>query len=88
MNANSGGTIPVKLVGSPACRRYQKMRVAVLDAAAQLEVQVLIEEISEIETLSQFNPLSLPQLYIGKELVASQNPPSAQEIVHVLAGNR
>jgi len=86
MNANSGGAILVKLVGSPTCRRYQKMRTTVLDAANRLGMQVQIEEIGETEKLSQFNPLSLPRLYIGDKLVASQNPPKAQEIVCALAG--
>jgi hypothetical protein len=87
MNANSGETIPIKLVGSQACRRYQKMRTAVLDVAAHLGVQIIIEEISEAEKLSQFNPLSLPRLYIKNDLIASQNPPKAQDIERALACN-
>jgi len=77
---------PVKLVGSPACRRYQKIRAVVLDVSTRLGMQANIEEISEAEKLSQFNPLSLPRLYIGDELVASQNPPKAQDIEHALVG--
>jgi hypothetical protein len=87
MNANSGQTIPIKLVGSPACRRYQKMRAVILDVATRLGVQVNIEEVDEAEKLSQFNPLSFPRLYIGDELVASQNPPRAQDIERALACN-
>jgi hypothetical protein len=88
MNDNSRQAIPVKLVGSPACRRYQKMRAVVLDVAARFDMQVKIEELGEAEKLAQFNPLSLPRLYIRDELVASQNPPKAQDIEHILAGNR
>jgi hypothetical protein len=87
MNANSILAIPVKLIGSPACRRYQKMRAVVLDVATRLGVLVNIEEVGEAEKLSQFNPLSLPRLYIGDELVASQNPPKSQNIERILAGN-
>jgi hypothetical protein len=87
MNANPEETIPVKLVGSPACRRYQKMRVDVLDAANRLGMQVYIEEIGETEKLAQFNPLSLPRLYIGEELVAAQTPPKAQDIERALTSN-
>jgi hypothetical protein len=52
MNVNSTSAISVKLVGSLACRRYQKMRAVVLDAANRLGMQVYIEEIGETKTLS------------------------------------
>jgi len=88
MNVNSTSAVSVKLVGSPDCRRYRKMRAVVLETADRLGMQVDIEEIGKTEMLSQFNSLSLPRLYIGDELVASQNPPKVQDIERVLAGNR
>ena len=76
--------IPVKLIGTPTCCRYQKMRASVLEEAERQKLAILVEEVSDSETLSKFNPLSLPRLYIGDILVASQNPPKAQEIVRAL----
>ena len=76
--------IRVKLIGTPTCRRYQKMRASVLEEAERQKLAILVEEVSDSETLSKFNPLSLPRLYIGDILVASQNPPKAQEIVRAL----
>ena len=80
--------IPVKLIGTPTCRRYQKMRASVLEEAERQKLAIQVEEVSDTETLSKFNPLSLPRLYIGDILVASQNPPKAQEVIRALDGNR
>jgi len=77
MNDNSGGTITAKLIGSPACRRYQKMRTVILAEAQKLGVEIYLIETSDTESLSKFNPLSLPRMYIGDVLIASQNPPKA-----------
>jgi hypothetical protein len=76
--------VRVKLIGSPLCRRYQKMRASVLHEAERLGVAIHIEEIGDDDALSQFNPLSLPMLYIQGNLIAKQNPPQAQEISRAL----
>jgi hypothetical protein len=76
--------ITIKLMGTPACRRYQQMRDMVANEAERLGIPIELDEISDTEQLSQINPLSLPRLYIGDELVASQNPPKAQVLEQVL----
>lgn len=76
--------ITVTLYGTPACRRYQKMRDLVVAEANRLWIAIQVEEVGDTAQLSKINPLSLPHLYIGDELVASQNPPKAQVIVDVL----
>ncbi len=76
--------VDVRLLGLPDCRRYQKMRSVVIQEADKLGIQLNIEEISDYETLMQFNPISLPRLYIQGELIASQNPPKPLEIVQAL----
>jgi hypothetical protein len=80
--------ITVKLMGTPACRRYQKMRALVMIVADRLGVKLNLEEVSEVEILSRFSPLSLPRLCINGELVASQNPPKVQDLERRLAGIR
>lgn len=80
--------IEIKLVGTPACRRYQRMRESVIHEAERLGIPIELKEIGGTEQLLQFNPLSLPRLYIGEKLVASQNPPQAQEIEQELIGNQ
>jgi len=60
------------------------MRACVVKEAERLKVDIQFEEIADIETLSQFNPLSLPRLYIGGDLVASQNPPKDEKVRVVL----
>ena len=87
MNDNPEEAIPVKLVGSPACRRYQKMRASVLEGAERLKLAIQIREVVDTESLSKLNPLSLPRLYIGDILVASQNPPKPEIILQALNGN-
>lgn len=72
--------ITVTLYGTPFCRRYQKMHKLVQDEAVRLNLSIKMDEVSETAQLVQFSPLSLPRLYIGDELIASQNPPKAQEI--------
>lgn len=76
--------IRVKLIGSPLCRRYQKMRTSVIQEAEKSGIQLEIEEIGDSASLSQFNPLSLPRLYLRGELAASQNPPKPQDIAQAL----
>lgn len=76
--------ITIKLMGTPVCRRYQRMRDMVVNEAERLGIPIELDEISDTEQLSQINPLSLPRLYIGDELVASQNPPKAQVLEQVL----
>ena len=79
--------IPVKLIGTPTCRRYQKMRASVLEEAERQKLAIQVEEVGDMETLSKFNPLSLPRLYIGDVLVASQNPPKPEIISQALNGS-
>ncbi len=74
----------VKIIGAPECRRYQKMRQLVLNEASRLNVPIQIDEITEMEQLWQFNPISLPRLYINGNLVASQNPPNVKQIAKFL----
>lgn len=77
--------IEVRLMGTPSCRRYQRMRNLILMEADKLGVLIHLTEVGETESLSKINPLSLPRLYIGDELIASQNPPAAQLIETALA---
>jgi hypothetical protein len=72
--------VTVKLMGAPTCRRYQKMRTRVTEEAKRLKIAIQVEEVNDTETLSRFNPLSMPRLYINGELVASQNPPWADTV--------
>jgi hypothetical protein len=76
--------IPVKLVGTPACRRYQRMHESVLREADRLGIPMQLEEIGDTESLSKINPLSLPRLYINDQLIASQNPPRVEQITNML----
>jgi hypothetical protein len=74
----------VQIIGSPDCRRYQRMRQLVLSEAAHLNLHIQIDEVTQVEQLWQFNPISLPRLYINGQLVASQNPPSVKQIAKFL----
>jgi len=76
--------IQVTLYGTPSCRRYQKMRELVLFESDRLGITVRLKEIGDTDQLSKINPLSLPRLYIGDELVASQNPPKVQIVEQAL----
>lgn len=69
--------IEVRLMGTPACRRYQRMRDLILAEAQKLGAEIYLTEIGDTESLSQVNPLSLPRIYVGDDLLASQNPPKA-----------
>jgi hypothetical protein len=84
---NENSMIPVKLIGIPTCRRYQKMRAIVIKEAERQKLAIHVEEVGDIETLSKFNPLSLPRLYIWDMLVASQNPPKPVIISQALNNN-
>lgn len=60
------------------------MRELVVHEADQLGVTIQIDEVSDFALLSQISPLSLPRLYIGGELIASQNPPQIQAVEQAL----
>ncbi|GAB4419398.1 MAG: hypothetical protein Kow002_06950 [Anaerolineales bacterium] len=72
------------LYGTTSCRRYQRMKKALLEAAEKTQTAITINEVEEIEALEKFNPLSLPRLYIGNELIASQNPPKSDAVSRVI----
>ena len=74
----------VTLYGTPSCRRYQKMRAVILAEAQKLDKQIRLVEIGDTESLSKTNPLSLPRLYVGDELLASQNPPKPEAAAQAL----
>lgn len=76
--------IEVRLMGTPACRRYQRMRNVILAEAQKLGAQIHLTEIGDTASLSKINPLSLPRLYVGEELLASQNPPKADAAAQAL----
>lgn len=76
--------IEVRLMGTPACRRYQKMRAVILAEAEKFGAEIHLTEIGDTESLSTIDPLSLPRLYVGDELLASQNPPKADAAAQAL----
>jgi len=69
------------LLGTLLYRRYQRMRTVILETAAELGVQIELEEIYDTERLSQSNPFDLPQLYLDEELIASRNPPNHNYLI-------
>jgi len=73
--------IKIALFGTPQCRRYQKMRTAVQEAAAELGMEIQLEEINDSDQLSQSNPLDLPRLYLNGELIAVRNPLKSKTLV-------
>jgi hypothetical protein len=80
--------IRIQLWGTPQCRRYQKMRTAVLKAAAELGLEIDLEEINTTDQLSQLNPLDLPRLVANGVVIASRNPPKTsflqEQFQHVI----
>jgi hypothetical protein len=67
--------ITIRLLGTPQCRRYQRMRDVALKTAEQLGLEIHLDEINDTERLSQSNPFDLPRLYLNGELFATRNPP-------------
>jgi len=67
--------VKIELWGTPQCRRYQKMRTSVQDAAAALGLEFELQEINDSGQLAQSNPLDLPRLCLDGEVIASRNPP-------------
>lgn len=68
--------VKIELFGTPQCRRYQRMRTVILEAALELRLEIELEEINHTDQLSQSNPLNLPRLVPNGELIASRNPPN------------
>jgi hypothetical protein len=77
--------IAIRLYGVSSCHRYIKMHTIVTNEAKRLGIEIDTEEIDDIDAISQFNPLSLPRLYIQGNLVASQNPPRPREVALALS---
>ena len=76
--------ITIELWGVATCRRYQRMRRAVLEGAQRLGVNVRLEEINDAGRLARVNPLHLPQLRMGERVLARGNPPSADAVARWL----
>jgi len=76
--------IAIQLIGATSCRRYQKMREVAVTEAERLNIPIRLEEIGDDARLAQYNPLSLPRLDIGGNLVASPNPPTPTVVAHHL----
>jgi hypothetical protein len=70
-----------QLVGTTQCRRYQRMRMVILEAAMELGLEIELEEVNDTDQLSQSNPLNLPRLYLNGELIAVRNPPKSKTLV-------
>ena len=73
--------VKVQLFGTPQCRRYQKMRTAVLEAAVEIGLEIELEEINDANQLAQSSLLNLPRIYLNGELLASRNPPKKQQLL-------
>ena len=73
--------VKIELFGTPQCRRYKKMRKAVLKAAVELGLEIELEEFNDTGNLSHSNPLDLLRLYLNGELVAVRNPPKSTTLV-------
>ncbi len=69
-------TLHVRLYGAPACRRYQRFRERLLEAALTTVAQLVVEEINDVSSLARFNPLTLPRLEVNGRVVASRNVPT------------
>ena len=70
----------LQFIGTPSCRRYQKMRHRAIESADTLGIAYRVEEINDTTRLSKYNPLSLPRLMVDGKLLASKNPPEVEEI--------
>ena len=58
--------ITVKLMGTPTCRRYQKMRTRVIEEAERLEIAIQVEEVGDMETFSRLqSPQPAQAVYKG-----------------------
>lgn len=72
--------VTAKLVGTPNCRRYQRMRQRLMQAAGQLKIEVTLIEETATDELVHYNPLSLPLLFVAGQQVASRNAPTLDEL--------
>lgn len=54
----------IKLIGSPLCRRYQKMRTLAIQEADRLGIPFSIEEVNDTEQLAKINQLTGLYLFI------------------------
>lgn len=72
--------LEVKLVGSPTCHRYQRMRELVLDQVARADIPIELIEEPEAEAILKYHTVNLPMLFIGGEKIAQGNPPSRKKV--------
>ncbi len=72
--------VKIELLGTPQCRRYQKMRTAVQEAAAALGLEIELQEINDADQLAQSNPPDLPRLCLDGELIAVRNPSKSKTL--------
>jgi len=80
-------TVHATLYGAPDCRRYRRIKQRLSEVAAAAGVAVALEEVNDTATLAQFNPITLPRLYVEGQLVATRNTPAKSELRLILQAN-
>ncbi len=85
---NTTRTIHATLYGAPDCHRYRRIKQRLSEVAAATGVAVALEEINDSATLAQFNPITLPRLYVEGQLVATRNAPTKSELRRILQAKR
>jgi small redox-active disulfide protein 2 len=75
--------IEVKVLGTgcPKCKRLEQLTY---DAAAEADLDVNIEKITDIEAITSYPILGTPGLVINDEVVSSGRLPQKSEIVEWL----
>lgn len=76
--------VTIKLVGSPHCHRTERIRVLVERVIQKMDIPCRLIELNDLDEMSQYNPLNLPMLFVGKELVAVRNPPVENQIIQAI----
>ena len=75
----------IKVLG-PGCANCKKLEANVLEAVAQLNVDVDIEKVDDIAEIMSYGLLSTPSLVVDGEVKSSGRVPSVAEIVNILKG--
>ena len=77
-------TLNIKVLGSgcPNCSRLEKHA---RDAVAQLDVDAIIEKVSDLDEYLKYGVLSTPALVVNEKLVVSGRVPAASQIVALLS---
>jgi small redox-active disulfide protein 2 len=75
----------VKVLGT-GCSNCKKMKALVADVAAEMKVDITIEEVTDVQDILSYGVMQTPGIVINETLIGSGGVPSKEQMRQILQG--